>query len=89
VGYPLSGLIEERSVAQLEWLPLLPAPLTLLTFAVLIGLKTKWRHVLIIIPVGWALISAAFAATLGLLEVYFLIAAIIIWSLSLFVKTAY
>lgn len=87
VIYPLSGLAEGRSLAQLEWLPLLPTPVTLLTFAALILFQPRWRHSLIIIPIGWAVISAAFATTLGLLELYFLIGAIITWVLSLFIKT--
>ena len=84
VIYPLSGFFDNRRFAQLEWLPLLPTPVTLITFATLMGLKTKWRHVLILIPIVWAIISAAFAATLGLLEVYFLAIVILMWGLSLF-----
>ena len=81
--YPLSGFLEGRALAELEWFPLMPAPITLVTFASLMLLKTHWRHLLAIIPIMWAIISAAFATTLGLLEFYFMAGAIVLWLLSL------
>jgi len=77
--YPLIGLIEGRDWDQLETFPTTPAPLTLVTFAILILLKSRLRHILAFIPLIWAVISAAFAATLGVFEVYALGGAILIW----------
>lgn len=83
VIYPLSGLSEGRTFMQLEWFPLLPAPLTLVSFALLMLLTTRWRHALVIIPILWGVVSAAFATTLGLLEFYFMAGAIVLWLLHL------
>lgn len=82
--YPLSGFLESRTLLQLEWFALMPAPITLVTFASLILLKTRWQHLLAIIPLLWAVISAAFATTLGLLEFYFMTGAILLYLVSLF-----
>ncbi len=79
VFYPLSGLLEGRTGMQLEWLPLLPASVTLVSFALIILLNSKWRHALVVIPVLWSVVSAAFATTLGLLEFYFMVGAMILW----------
>lgn len=79
--YPLSGFIEGRTFTQIEWFPLLPAPVTLVSFALIILLKSRWRHALVIIPLLWAIVSAAFATTLGLLEFYFMAGAIVLWLL--------
>ena len=81
VVYPLSGLLEGRSFVQLEWFPLLPAPVTLVSFALIILLKSRWRHGLVVIPVLWSVVSAAFATTLGLFEFYFMVGAIVLWLL--------
>lgn len=83
VIYPLSGLLEGRAFLQLEWFPLLPAPVTLVSVACLVLLKTRWRHALVIIPLVWGVVSAAFAITLGLLECYFMAGAIGLWLLHL------
>lgn len=85
VIYPLSGLLEGRSYTQLEWFPLLPTPVTLVSFALLMLLKTRWRHALVIIPMLWGVVSAAFATTLGLLEFYFMTGAIVLWLLHLLI----
>jgi len=77
--YPLSGLIEGRTLLQMEWFPLLPAPIVLVSFALIILLKSRWRHALVIIPLLWGVVSAAFASTLGLLEFYFISGAIVLW----------
>ena len=84
--YPLSGLLEGRAFTQLEWFPLLPAPVTLVSFALVISLNSRWRHGLVIIPVLWGVISAAFATTLGLLEFYFMAGAIVLWLAHFFMK---
>ena len=81
--YPLSGLLEGRTLLQLEVFPLLPAPVMLITVAVLILLNSGFRHVLVIIPLLWGVISAAFAATLGLVEAYFMVGALAIWFVSM------
>jgi hypothetical protein len=83
VIYPLSGLLEGRTFMQLEWFPLLPAPVTLVSFALLMLLTTRWRHALVVIPILWSVVSAAFATTLGLLEFYFMAGAIILWVMHL------
>ncbi|MEZ5534448.1 MAG: DUF6064 family protein [Thiolinea sp.] len=83
--YPLIGLAEGRTLQQLEIFPLLPAPLTLVTLALLLMLNTLWRYALVVIPVFWALISAAFAWTLGLTEVYFMAGALLLWFATLLV----
>jgi hypothetical protein len=83
--YPLSGLLEGRAFAQLEWFPLLPAPVTLVSFALVILLKSSWRQGLAVVPVGWAVVSAAFATTLGLLEFYFMAGAIVLWLAHFFI----
>jgi hypothetical protein len=83
VIYPLSGLLEGRTLTQLEWFPLLPAPITLVTVALLMLLSTRWRHVLVIVPLLWVVISGAFATTLGLLEFYFMVGSGVLWLLSL------
>jgi len=85
VVYPLSGLLEGRNYTQLEWFPLLPTPVALISFALLVLLKTRWRHALVVIPILWAVVSAAFATTLGLLEFYFMTGAIILWVLHLLI----
>ena len=77
--YPLSGLFEGRSFAQIEWFPLLPTPVTLVGFALVILLRSRWRHGLVVIPTLWAVVSGAFATTLGLLEFYFIVGAFIVW----------
>jgi len=79
--YPLSGLLEGRRFAQLEWFPLLPAPVTLVSLALVLLLQSQWRHVLVVVPVLWAVVSAAFATTLGLFEFYFMAGAIVLWLL--------
>jgi len=86
VIYPLSGLLEGRDFGQLEWFPLLPASITLVTFAVLMLLNTRWRHLLVVIPLLWAVISGAFATTLGLLEFYFMAGAGIAWLMHFFLS---
>ena len=86
IVYPLSGLLEGRTWIQLEWFPLLPASVTLVTFAVLMMLNTRWRHALVIIPLLWGIVSAAFATTLDLLEFYFITGAIIFWLMHLVMK---
>jgi len=83
--YPFSGLLEGRAFMQLEWFPLLPAPVVLVSFALMMLLSSRWRHGLIIIPILWAIVSAAFATTLGLLEFYFMVGVVILWLLH-FVK---
>jgi len=77
--FPLSQLFEGRSYLQLEWFPLLPTPVLLITFAVVILLNSQWRHVLAIIPILWGIVSAAFAMSLGLLEIYFIAGVLLIW----------
>ena len=86
IVYPLSGFLEGRTWIQLEWFPLLPASVTLVTFAVLMMLNTCWRHALVIIPLLWGIVSAAFATTLDLLEFYFISGAIIFWLMHLVMK---
>ena len=81
--YPLSGLLDGRAFVQTEWFPLLPAPVTLVSFSLIIFLKSRWRHALAIIPVLWSIVSAAFATTLGLLEFYFMAGAVALWLLHL------
>ncbi len=81
--YPLSGFLEGRAFVQTEWFPLLPAPVTLVSFSLIIFLKSRWRHALAIIPVLWSIVSAAFATTLGLLEFYFMAGAVALWLLHL------
>ncbi|PWQ93169.1 DUF6064 family protein [Leucothrix arctica] len=83
VVYPLSGLLEERTLTQLEWFPLLPAPVTLVTVALLVLLNSRWRHLLVVIPLLWVVVSGAFASTLGLLELYFMVGTILLWFLHL------
>ena len=84
VAYPLSGLLEGRSTGQLEWFPLLPAPVTLVSIALLSLLNTRWRHALVLIPALWSVCAAAFSVTLGLMEVYFLVAAGFVWLVGCF-----
>lgn len=83
VLYPATGLLESRTLKQLEWFAAMPAPTTLATLGVLMLLIQPIRLGLLIIPLLWSLISAAFAWTLGLLEVYFtglaLLALVIHW----------
>ena len=86
VIYPLSSLSEGRTFMQLEWFPLLPAPVTLVSFALLMLLTTRWRHALVVIPILWGVVSAAFATTLGLLEFYFMAGAIVLWVMHLLVN---
>lgn len=86
VVYPLSGLLEGRAFIQLEWFPLLPAPVTLVSLALVILLKSRWRHGIVVIPVLWGVVSAAFAMTLGLLEFYFIAGAIVLWALHLVIR---
>lgn len=81
--YPLSGLLEGRTLLQLEIFPLLPAPVTLVTVAVLVLLNSCFRHGLVVIPALWGVVSAAFAATLGLVEVYFMVGAMVVWLVSM------
>lgn len=80
---PLSGLLESRTIEQLEWFGLIPAPTTLATLGILMLLNHWIRIGLLIIPIVWSLISAAFAWKLGLLEVWFtsfaLLALILHW----------
>ncbi len=76
--YPLSQLLEDRSFSQVEWFPLLPTPVLLVTIALVILLSSRWRYALVIIPILWGIISAAFALSLGLLEFYFIAGALLI-----------
>ncbi|RVU84590.1 hypothetical protein EOL70_10025 [Leucothrix sargassi] len=85
--YPLSSLLEGRNATQLEWFPLSPAPVTLVSMGVLVLLNTRWRHALVIIPVLWAAVSSAFAVTLGLMEVYFMVGAVVVWLVSFLIRT--
>jgi len=84
--FPLSLLLEGRSLLQTEWFPLLPTPVLLVSIALIILLDTRWRHALLIIPIVWAIISGAFASTLDLLELYFILAGIIFWLCHFFMK---
>jgi hypothetical protein len=86
VVYPLSGLLEGRTLMQLEWFPILPAPVTLVSFALLILLGSQWRHALVLIPILWAVVSAAFATTLGLLEFYFMVLGNAFWVVHIFIQ---
>jgi hypothetical protein len=84
--YPLCGLMDDRAFFQVENFPLLPAPVTLVTFGVLMLLESRWRHCLVVVPILWAVVSGAFATTLGLVEFYFMAGAVAIWLLQLFIK---
>ena len=84
--YPLSGYLEGRVPIQFERFPVMPAPVILVSFALIILLKSRWRHGLAVIPVLWGVVSAAFAITLGLLEFYFMAGAIVLWALHLVIR---
>lgn len=75
--YPLTGLSEGREWQQLEWVFLMPPPTTLLTLGIGLLLAGRWRLILLPIPIGWALVSAAFTLKLGLLEPYITAAALL------------
>jgi hypothetical protein len=85
--YPLSGLPEGRTLLQLEMFPLMPAPVTLVTVALLMLLNSAWRYGLVIIPLLWGVVSAAFAWTLGLAEFYFMAGALLLWLVSMVLPT--
>ena len=86
LAYPFIGIFEGRVVHELEWFPLLPAPVTLVTFAILMLMDSRWRHGLVVIPLLWAIVSGAFAYTLGLLEFYFMAGVILFWISHFFAK---
>ena len=85
VIYPLSLLFEGRSFSQIEVFPLHPTPVLLVSFALIIMLNSAWRHAIALIPIVWAIISGAFAMSLGLIELYFIAAALLMWSISLLI----
>lgn len=68
--YPLLGWLEGRNGSQLEWIFLMPPPTTIATLGVGLLLSNRWRLMLMPIPIGWTLVSAAFTQKLGLLEPY-------------------
>ena len=77
--YPLLGWFEGRTFLQWEWLGLMPAPLTVATLGVLLLCVGWLRWLLILIPLLWTLVSAAFTLKLELLEPY--VAAVILFVL--------
>lgn len=77
--YPLAGLLEGRTPAQLEWFAITPAPTLIATFALLLFVTGSLRYWLVVIPGLWGVISGSFAWELQLLETYAVFAALLVW----------
>lgn len=60
ITYPVVGLLAGRPLAQAEIAGLAPDPTSLLTIGLVASARPTWRvPVLLILPVGWSLFSAA------------------------------
>ena len=81
VIYPLASVFEGREISQIELFGLMPTPTLIVLFALSLWISGWKRYVLVLIPLIWSVISASFAWTLGLVELYAILASIVIWIL--------
>lgn len=84
--YPLLGWFEGRGFLQWEWFGLMPAPITFATLGVLMLCVGWWRWLLIPLPLGWMVVSAAFTWKLDLAEPYIMLAVLLLLVVSVFLS---
>jgi len=83
VAYPLTGLLEQRTLIQLDMFAMTPTPTLMATLAFLLLLEGRIKYALVVIPLLWAFISASFAWTIQLLEVYAILLVMFVWLMSM------